>query len=185
MKGRMPDQKAIERIMKPGAIIKDEDRIGVTMPRDIAEDPVQSKIWAWIAPPVNSFTEQDVPALRLLCFWHATAAQAQQVMHSQDGRVNIFDKVGVKPFKTEDGKEIALVRKNPAIQVLKEASAEIRALSDMLGLSPLARSRIGLMDATKVKTAADTAAMFAAIEDAYGALPEAEILEVEAQDAED
>ena len=54
---------------------------------------------------------------------------------------------------------------------LKRASSEIRAFSDMLGLSPLARSRIGLMDATTVKTAADTAAMFAAIDDAYGEIP--------------
>lgn len=38
----------------------------------------------------------------------------------------------------------------------------------MLGLSPLARSRIGLMDATTVKTAADTASMFKSIDAAYG-----------------
>ena len=37
----------------------------------------------------------------------------------------------------------------------------------MLGLSPLARSRIGLMDAATVKTAADTAAMFRSIDAAY------------------
>ena len=41
------------------------------------------------------------------------------------------------------------------------------------------------MDATTVKTAADTAAMFAAIDDAYGELPEAEVIEIEAQDAQD
>ncbi len=73
----------------------------------------------------------------------------------------------MKPKELTDGKAVPLVRKNPALQVLKEASAEIRALSDMLGLSPLARSRIGLMDATTVKTAADTAAMFRSIDDAY------------------
>ena len=48
----------------------------------------------------------------------------------------------------------------------------------MLGLSPLARSRIGLMDATTVKTAADTAKLFADIDDAYGRL-DAEIIEVD------
>lgn len=184
-RGRKPDQNAIRRGIKPGAIVQADENLGVQMPIDIARDPVQSEIWAWIAPPVNNFTDQDIPNLRLLCFWHATAAQAQQAIHSEDGKVAIFDKIGVKPFKTPDGKEIPLVRKNPALQILKEASSEIRALSDMLGLSPLARSRIGLMDATTVKTAADTAALFAAIDDAYGELPEAEVLEIEAVDAQD
>ena len=186
-RGRKPDQNAIRRGITPGAIVPADEQTGVPMPADIKADPVQSQIWAWIAPPVNNFTDQDIPNLRLLCFWHATAAQAEQAMHSVDGKVNIFDKIGVKPFKTPDGKEIPLVRKNPALTILKEASSEIRALSDMLGLSPLARSRIGLMDATTVKTAADTAAMFAAIDDAYGELPEAEILEIEAEveDAQD
>ena len=183
MKGRKPDQNAVRRGVAPGAIVKPDEQLGVTMPPDRRADPVQSEIWAWIAPPVNNFTEQDIPNLRLLCFWHATAAQAQQALHSVDGKVNIFDKIGVKPFKTPDGKEIPLVRKNPALQILKEASSEIRALSDMLGLSPLARSRIGLMDATTIKTAADTAAMFAVIDDAYGELPEAELLGIE--DAQD
>ena len=177
MKGRKPDSNAIRRGVKPGAIAA-EDAIGVSMPPDIQADPVQSQIWAWIAPPVNSFTEQDMPTLRLLCYWHAVAAQARTVMQGDNGTVNIFDKIGVKPFKTADGREIALVRKNPALQILKEASSEIRALSDMLGLSPLARSRIGLMDATTVKTAADTAAMFAVIDDAYGSLQQAEVLEI-------
>ena len=177
-RGRKPKQDAMRRGLKPGAIVPADERLGVAMPPDIREDPVQSEIWAWIAPPVNAFTEQDVPNLRLLVFWHATAAQAQQALRSADGKVNIFDKIGVKPFKTPDGREIPLVRKNPALQVLKEASAEIRALSDMLGLSPLARSRIGLMEATTVKTAADTAAMFAVIDDAYGELQEAEAVEV-------
>lgn len=167
MKGRKPDQNAIRRGVRDMSMVSVDETVGVTMPLDIMADPVQSEIWNWIAPPVNQFTEQDMPNLRLLCYWHAVAAQAQTVLQGSNGTVNIFDKIGVKPFKTEDGREIALVRKNPALQILKEASTEIRALSDMLGLSPLARSRIGLMNATTVKTAADTAAMFRSIDAAY------------------
>ena len=48
------------------------------MPEDIALDPVQSEIWAWLCPPVNNFSEQDIPTLRLLTYWHAVAEQAQQ-----------------------------------------------------------------------------------------------------------
>lgn len=174
MKGAKPKQNAVRRGLSDAYGLASTESSGVAMPTDIAADPVQSEIWAWIAPPVNSFAEQDIPNLRLLTYWHAVAAQAEQAVHSEDGRINIFDKIGVKPYRTPDGKEVPLVRKNPALTILKEASSEIRALSDMLGLSPLARSRIGLMDATTVKTAADTAAMFKSIDAAYE-LPPVEV----------
>lgn len=182
MKGAKPKQNAIRRGLSDsyGLAVR-EGSSGVLMPQDIAEDPVQSEIWAWLAPPVNSFTEQDIPTLRLLTYWHAVARQAEQAIHSEDGKIAIFDKIGVKPFKNAEGKEIPLVRKNPALTILKEASSEIRALSDMLGLSPLARSRIGLMDATATKTAADTAAMFKSIDAAYE-LPESEVVIEDAED---
>lgn len=182
MKGAKPKHDAIRRGLSDsyGLAVR-EGSSGVLMPEDIAKDPVQSEIWAWIAPPVNSFTEQDIPTLRLLTYWHAVARQAEQAIHSEDGKIAIFDKIGVKPFKTADGREVPLVRKNPALTILKEASSEIRALSDMLGLSPLARSRIGLMDATATKTAADTAAMFRSIDAAYE-LPEDEVVIEDAED---
>lgn len=182
MKGAKPKHNAIRRGLSDsyGLAVR-EGSSGVLMPQDIAEDPVQSEIWAWLAPPVNSFTDQDIPTLRLLTYWHAVARQAEQAIHSEDGKIAIFDKIGVKPFKNSDGREIPLVRKSPALTILKEASAEIRALSDMLGLSPLARSRIGLMDATATKTAADTAAMFKSIDAAYE-LSESEVVIEDAED---
>lgn len=181
MKGAKPKHNAIRRGLSDSYGLAAQDAAGVVMPADIAEDPVQSEIWAWIAPPVNSFTEQDIPTLRLLTYWHAVAHQAEQAIHSENGKIAIFDKIGVKPFKTPDGHEVPLVRKSPALTILKEASSEIRALSDMLGLSPLARSRIGLMDATATKTAADTAAMFRSIDAAYE-LPESEVVIEDAED---
>lgn len=182
MKGAKTKHNAIRRGLSDSyGLAVSDDSSGVLMPQDIAQDPVQSEIWAWLAPPVNNFTEQDIPTLRLLTYWHAVAQQAEQAIHSDGGKIAIFDKIGVKPFKTADGREVPLVRKNPALTILKEASSEIRALSDMLGLSPLARSRIGLMDATATKTAADTAAMFRSIDAAYE-LPEAEVVIEDAED---
>lgn len=167
MKGAKPKQNAIRRGVKDSYLVETHEVVGVSMPDDIAADPVQSEIWSWICPTVNNFTEQDIPNLRHLCYWHAVAFQAQQAIHSENGTINIFDKVGVKPFKTVDGRDVPMVRKSPALQILKEASAEIRALSDILGLSPLARSRIGMMQASTVKTAAETAAMFKNIDSNY------------------
>lgn len=114
---------------------------GVPMPDDIALDPVQSAIWEELAPDGNNgFTEQDVPNLRLLCFWHAVAKQAQEAIAKGDGHINIFDRIGTKPYKAKDGSSVPLVRKNPALSVLKEATAQIRALSDLLGISPRCRA---------------------------------------------
>lgn len=146
-RGRKPKADAVRRGLKDayGLQVASGDAVGLAMPRKIAQDDELAEIWSWIAPPTNSFTEQDMPNLMLLVNWHRIAARAIE----------------------EDD-----------LATLKRASSEIRAFSDMLGLSPLARSRIGLMDATTVKTAADTAAMFAAIDEAYG-LP-AEAVDVEA-----
>lgn len=171
MKGAKPKQDAIRRGLSDSYGLATTNTTGITIPEDIAEDEIQAEIWHWIVPPVNNFTQQDIPMLRRLTYWHSVAQQAEQAMHSSNGQINIFDKIGVKPYKTEDGRSVPLVRKNPALTILKEASTEIRALSDMLGISPLARSRIGLMNATTVKTAADTAKMFQSIDAAYE-LPE-------------
>lgn len=155
-RGRKPDSTAIRRGLSPMQV--DSGGRGVAMPPEVEADPMQREIWSWICPPVNTFGEQDVPILRELVMWHAVFRQCEATVALGDGRIDVYDR--------------------QAISTMKQASAEIRALSDMLGLSPLARSRIGLMDATTVKTAADTAAMFAAIDEAYG-LP-AEVVDVEA-----
>ena len=173
MKGRKPDAMAVRRGLSQ--LPRQETQRGIAMPDDIASDPVRSKIWSWVCPEVNTFAPQDVPIVRELVTWHAVFLQCEKEVMNENGSSNLIVPVG------SSGKGAT----SPYLSQMKTASSEIRALSEMLGLSPLARSRIGLMDATTVKTAADTAAMFAAIEDAYGALPEAEILEVEAQDAED
>lgn len=167
MKGAKPKQNAIRRGVSDSLAIEVHPTVGITMPPDIASSPLEAKIWDFIAPPVNNFTEQDIPNLRLLCTWHAVAAQCHDALIRGDDKVNIVEVVGEKTIKSKDGQTLHKVREHPAIATLKKASAEIRALSDQLGLSPLARSRIGLMQATTVKTAADTAKMFQSIDAAY------------------
>ena len=114
----------------------------VEIPQDMAQDEAQAAIWAEVCPDNNRFTPQDVPALRLLVFWHAVAKEAQRQM-AHGGRLAIFDPIAVKPFTDASGKAPYMVRKSPALAVLKEATSEIRSLSDALGLTPAARSRMG------------------------------------------
>ena len=67
-------------------------RRGVSMPEDIARDPVQSAIWQELAPEGdNGFAEQDIPNLSLLCYWHAVARQAREAIAKGDGRIIIFE----------------------------------------------------------------------------------------------
>ena len=147
MKGRKPQDGAVRRGLRDSyGLAKPDERIGLQMPGDIAIDPVQSELWAMLVPPVNRFVPEDEPNLRRLVYWHAIAAQAQKEMQCGGG-IDIADK--------------------DTLRALKVASTEIRALSDMLGVSPLSRSRIGLMDAATVKTAAETASMFKSIDAAY------------------
>lgn len=177
-KGRKPKHDALRRPQKDGYGIQQPEGYGVQMPPEIAADETQARIWCFLVPPDNRFTDQDIPNLKMLTFWHAVAAQAQAAITRGD-HLQLVEPIGLTQLKTPDGKQVPLVRKKTALGILKEASAEIRAYSDMLGLSPLARSRIGLMDATTVKTAADTAAMFQSIDAAYK-LPESEVLTIEA-----
>lgn len=116
--------------------------MSVQIPEDLASDPVQSEIWAAIAPEGNRFEAQDAPSLRLLCFWHSVAMEAQrQMVHG--GRLALFDPIALKPFTDSTGKAPYMVRKSPALVVLADATKEIRALSDSLGITPAARSRMG------------------------------------------
>jgi len=111
-----------------------EGAILVRIPEDIAADPIQAGIWAELCPEGNAFEASDLPNLRLLCFWHAVAREAQkQIQHK--GKLSIFDPIAFKPFRDSTGAAVPLVRKSPALTVLKEASSEIRALSEALGIT--------------------------------------------------
>ena len=92
----------------------------LTPPAPITKDKYQAAIWRTITKN-RRLTERDVPNLELLCFWHSIAKQAQE---------NI-----------KKGKKYSIIQEEPtprkaaAVAVLKEASSEIRALNDTLGIS--------------------------------------------------
>lgn len=116
---------------------------GVTMPDDIAGDPVQREVWESVAPKGrNRFREEDVPLLRMLCYWHAVARECRRDLARgiEPGRVAVMERIGSKPYRDSSGNTPPLFRKNPLLGILKEASAEIRAISDQLGISPRTRA---------------------------------------------
>lgn len=111
----------------------------IEMPQEVASDPVQAVIWEQLTAR-RTFAQEDAPTLALLCYWHAVANQAREAMALGGNEIEILDATAYKPIKGKGGKRLKMMRKNPALTVLKEASTEIRALSDQLGLSKSARN---------------------------------------------
>lgn len=111
----------------------------IEMPQEVASDPVQAAIWEQLTAR-RTFAQEDAPTLALLCYWHAVANQAREAMAIEGNEIEILDATAYKPIRGKGGKRLKMMRKNPALTVLKEASTEIRALSDQLGLSKSARN---------------------------------------------
>lgn len=111
----------------------------IEMPQEVASDPVQAAIWEQLTAR-RTFAQEDAPTLALLCYWHAVANQAREAMALGNNEIEILDATAYKPIRGKGGKRLKMMRKNPALTVLKEASTEIRALSDQLGLSKSARN---------------------------------------------
>lgn len=111
----------------------------IEMPKEVASDPVQAAVWGQLTAR-RTFAQEDAPTLALLCYWHAVANQAREAMALGGNEIEILDATAYKPIRGKGGKRLKMMRKNPALTVLKEASTEIRALSDQLGLSKSARN---------------------------------------------
>lgn len=111
----------------------------IEMPKEVASDPVQAAVWGQLTAR-RTFAQEDAPTLALLCYWHAVANQAREAMALGGNEIEILDATAYKPIRGKGGKRLKMMRKNPALTVLKEASTEIRALSDQLGLSKAARN---------------------------------------------
>lgn len=111
----------------------------IEMPQEVASDPVQAAIWEQLTAR-RTFAQEDAPTLALLCYWHAVANQAREAMALGGNEIEILDATAYKPIRGKGGKRLKMMRKNPALTVLKEASTEIRALSDQLGLFKSARN---------------------------------------------
>lgn len=126
-----------------------QEKRGIEMPEDISEDPIQAEIWHQVVGDGSAFTEADVPVLRQLCFWHAVEVQAQRAISRGDGHISIFDKVGNKPFRTEDGRPIPMLRANPALDIADRATKMTKSLREHLGIVPQRTAKAGSAPVSK------------------------------------
>lgn len=97
-------------------------------PASIAKDEFKSQKFDELTQGRN-FTASDIPTLVMLCHWHQIAQQCIDDMQTQDGiQVAYMNKL-------DDLKAL------PQIAVLKQASAEIRALNKQLGINDQAQNQ--------------------------------------------
>ncbi len=119
------------------------------MPPEVADNEFMAETWRRLTA-AHTFTETDAPNLALLCFWHAAAKSAEDAMTKGKG-VKVLDRVGYKQIKAKNGRFEYLEKPHPAVTVLKQATAEIRALNDTLGIS----KRAGAPQAQPERKSAD------------------------------
>ncbi len=129
------------------------------MPADIAADEYQAEVWRSVTAS-GRFTGEDAPNIALLCFWHSVARAAEDAM-TKGKSVKVLDQVGYKPMKAKNGRRAIMERPHPAVTVLKQATAEIRALNDTLGISRKAAAPAKQAEAPKGKGGDVLTLMFA------------------------
>lgn len=96
-------------------------------PESVARDSVKSAKWDEVTRG-RTFRTSDTPTLELLCQWHAVAQQCMDDLDEAGGLI-YENKVGD-------------IRSLPQLAVMKQASAEIRALNKQLGINDEAQPEI-------------------------------------------
>lgn len=94
----------------------------IPMPAEVAASKTQSALWKQLTAG-RTLSDADIPAMSLLCFWHDVARQCREDMATNTTDLNLAYDTGES------------VRATPYASTLKQASSEIRALSDQLGVT--------------------------------------------------
>lgn len=147
-KGRLPKENATRRGgRKPNATqeLTATSISDLTVPPNIAENPVALECWEWIVSGGQKYRMEDVPLLSELAEWWAISRQCSANIMGEDGSI-------ITTVKTPTGDKA-----NPDIRTKALATTHIRHLSGELGVGPLARMRMGLMDATTKSLTVDIA----------------------------
>ena len=91
-------------------------------PSSVASNAFKSKKWDELTSE-RTFTKADIPTLELLCQWHAVVQKCIDDMTVGDG---------IQVAYSNDYSDIKAL---PQVGMLKQASAEIRALNKQLGIN--------------------------------------------------
>jgi len=113
------------------------------MPELVANNELMRECWEWIVDGSGQFRTQDIPQLTMLAYWWATARQCMANLEAANGGI-----------VTQVENSFGDMKQAPDIKTMQLATNQIRQLESELGISPLARQRMGLMKMATVQMAA-------------------------------
>lgn len=157
MGGRRPQHAAIRRDVGPsevlvplsGAVPTAE---GPAEPADIAASPEAHAEWLAVVGDGRAWRPEDGPLLASWCMWAAIAASCRRQLERGDGlALMVRDGAGA------DGTGGRVV-KSPLVQELAMASNQLRQIGAELGITPLARARLGIAEAATASMQMDVMA---------------------------
>lgn len=110
-------------------------------PLAVAQSPRLSDVWDTLIGSGIAFRQQDQPLLEQLVFDIALADDCRRHMFDEDG-----NPVALLKAEDEDGREVLV--DNPYYKKMREISADTLKLANELGMTPVARARLGLTKAS-------------------------------------
>lgn len=159
-RGRKPDALAVRRGSST-ADVPAAAGAGVSKPPAVAASAPMSALWDQLVGSGRAFQPQDAPYIEQLVFALETARQCRMNLLDENGNVRVLVGRG-EPL--EDGTYLDY-RENPWLSALEKATAQSLKLADALGLTPLARARLGLTQASAVATVSIAEQIYAAMRD--------------------
>lgn len=158
-RGRKPDALAVRRNSTTADAAVATIGEGLAKPPAVAAHAPMSALWDQLVGTGRAFQPQDAPYVEQLVFSLETARQCRQNLLDENGNVRVL--VG-RGEPDADGRYRDYVE-SPWLKALNEATAQSLKLADALGLTPLARARLGLTQATAVATVSIADQIYAAM----------------------
>jgi hypothetical protein len=147
VRGRKPNPNAIRRrdaTMTPVDLAPAADPGALKKPQSVCEHAGMSSLWDTVVGTGKMFRSEDGPFIEQLVFLLETARQCR--MNCLDDNGNALPVVG-KGEPREDGTYLSYAE-NPWMKSLRDTEAQALKLAETLGLTPMARTRLGLSAAT-------------------------------------
>ena len=158
-RGRKPDALAVRRGASTSDAAAPAPSGGVEKPPAVLAHAPMSALWDQLVGTGRAFQPQDAPYIEQLVFSLETARQCRANLMDENGNVQVL--VG-KGEPDEDGRYRDYVE-NPWLSALERVGQLERLGRCALGLTPLARARLGLTQATAIATVSIADQIYAAM----------------------
>lgn len=157
MGGRRPQAGASWRDAHPAEVLAPLSGAvpvadGPVEPPDIAASPEAHATWLAVVGDGRAWRPEDGPLIASWCMWAAIAASCRRQLERGDG-LALMVRDGTK----SDGSGGRVV-KSPLVLELAMASNQLRQIGAELGITPLARARLGIAEAATASMQMDVMA---------------------------